>query len=250
MIKIQDITKRWTPGGAPVLNGVSLEVAPGERLYLLGPNGAGKSTLLKILSGHFPADAGSIRIADRDVSRTSHETRAQWVKLVTQDPNQSLLLEETVLGNLVLAESRANGGVPWLFPARRIRKRILDRLAPLRTSLADRLDNPASTLSGGERQALAMLMALLRPPQLLLLDEPTKELDGRMKTEINALAERLLKESKPATIVVTHDYDDALRMGNRILVLQNGRVESSLTPRSPDWTPEGLSRLLWPKGQA
>ena len=223
------------------LRDVNLELAPGEFVTIIGGNGAGKSTLLNVLAGVFPPDGGQIRLAGRDLTRQTEHSRAALIGRVFQNPLAGTAPHLTVAQNLAMALRRGQGrslgrGVT---PERRAHFR--DALAPLGLKLEDRLDGLVGLLSGGQRQALTLLMATLVKPQLLLLDEHTAALDPATATTILDLTVRLVTEHQLTTLMVTHNMAMALGVGTRTLMMHQGEIILDLTgPERAAMTVRGL----------
>ncbi len=210
-------------------DGVSLSIGVGEFVAVIGGNGAGKSTLLNLISGALGVDSGTISIQGRDVTRLREDERALDVARVFQDPMVGTAPLLTVEENLALSEMRAKGR-GWrraLTPGRRQRYR--DVLAELGLGLESRLTAQAGTLSGGQRQALALVMATLEAPRVLLLDEHTAALDPKTSAIVMDATARLVASKKLTTLMVTHNMEHALEYGSRIVMMMAGRVRADLS---------------------
>ena len=191
---------------------------------MIGGNGAGKSTLLNAIAGVFPVDAGQIVIDGRDVTACSEHRRARYIGRVFQDPLQGTAGGMMVEENLILAAKR---GLPlslrWAFSNDK-REHYRELLATLGLGLEDRLFTRMELLSGGQRQAVTLLMATLQRPKLLLLDEPTAALDPKTAVKVLALTDRIVREHQLTTLMITHNMRDALRLGNRLIMMNQGRI--------------------------
>ncbi|HRF62125.1 MAG TPA: ABC transporter ATP-binding protein [Candidatus Competibacter sp.] len=213
-----------TPLETPVLRGVSLQIPAGQFMTVIGSNGAGKSTLLNALAGEIAVTDGTIAIDGQDVTGWSVARRAQWVARVFQDPLAGTCAELTVEENLALAAAR--GQRRGLRPAIRseLRGEFRDQLARLGLNLEHRLPDRMNLLSGGQRQAVSLLMATLRPMKILLLDEHTAALDPRTAAFVLDLTRALVAERRLTTLMVTHNLRQALDIGDRTVMLHQGRV--------------------------
>ncbi|MDI3492160.1 MAG: putative tryptophan/tyrosine transport system ATP-binding protein [Desulfomicrobiaceae bacterium] len=227
MISIRGIQKwfhRGTPQEVHALRGVDLEVAPGDFITIIGSNGAGKSTMLSCIAGALGIDAGSIHFHDTDVTSWPEYRRAGLVARVFQDPLRGTFGGGTIAQNLALALRR--GAPRGLRPG--VRRHELaffqERLATLGLGLEHRLHDRVALLSGGQRQALTMVMATLRRPELLLLDEHTAALDPKTAAHILELTERTVAEHGITTLMVTHNMAHAIALGNRLVMMHHGRI--------------------------
>ena len=227
MISLTDIHVTFNPGtplAKPALLGVDLDIGAGEFITVIGSNGAGKSTLLNIISGDILCDRGSITVEAQDVTKWPTAQRAALVSRVFQNPLAGSCADLTIEENLVLAFRR--GQLRGLRPAlnNRLRDQFRARLACLELGLENRLCDRIGLLSGGQRQALSLVMATLAPAKLLLLDEHTAALDPKTANYIMQLTEQLVAEHHLTTLMVTHSMRQALAVGNRLLMLHEGRI--------------------------
>jgi len=224
MLDISHLTKTFSPGTVnekTALSDLSLHLDPGEFCTVIGSNGAGKSTLLGAICGDFYADKGSIVLGGRDVTFQLPHVRAKRVGRLFQDPLRGTAPGMTIEENLALAA----GGGGWLSrPAKAGRARFREQLALLGMGLEDRMKQPAGLLSGGQRQALTLLMATMTGPELLLLDEHTAALDPAAAETVLRLTRRIVEERKLTTLMVTHNMRDALALGSRTLMMDAGRI--------------------------
>lgn len=227
MLQLRDVNKTFfagTPNEVRALRGVSLQIEEGSFVTVIGTNGSGKSTLLNAVAGTFPLDAGAISIAGRDVTSWPEHRRATLIGRVFQNPFSGTAPTMTVAENLALAARRGLGrGLGSLLPAR-LHAELRDRVATLNMHLESRMDNPIGTLSGGQRQALTLLMATWRRPELLLLDEHTAALDPKSADQIVRLTERIVSQHRLTTLMVTHSMQQAATLGDRIVMMNQGRV--------------------------
>jgi putative ABC transport system ATP-binding protein len=214
-----------TPNEQPALQGINLAVEPGSFLVLLGGNGSGKSTLLNAIAGAIRAQQGTIRIGGRDVTRWPEHQRAALIGRVFQSPFAGTAPHLTLAENLALAAERGHHRSALRWGSSRSRRRALaDRLHPLGLGLENRLDTPLSALSGGQRQAVTLLMATFPRPELLLLDEHTAALDPRSAELVVRITEELITGGALTTLMVTHSMHQAVRLGDRLIMMHRGRI--------------------------
>lgn len=212
------------------LDGATVRLAPGEFACVVGSNGAGKSTLFNAIAGSVPPDAGVVRIAGRDVTFSPDYRRARTLSRVFQDPMLGTAPSLTVAENVALAYGRSRKTALALAMRPRRRAFVRERLASLGFGLEERMDVPVGSLSGGQRQAVTLLMATIGDPDLLLLDEHTAALDPEATRRVLGLTERICRERGIATMMITHNLSDALSMGERTIVMDGGRVVADLGP--------------------
>lgn len=207
-----------------VLKGVDLTLNDGDFVTVIGGNGAGKSTLLNTISGNYAPDEGSIMIGQDNVTQWSNNKRAQKIGYVFQDPKMGTAHRLTIQENMALANRRGlKRGLGW--GVKKSDKEFMrSRLATLGLGLENRLTTEVEYLSGGQRQALTLLMATLRQPELLLLDEHTAALDPKTSEMVLNLTDKIVKEQKLTALMITHNMEDALRFGNRLIMLHHGKI--------------------------
>ena len=224
MLNISHISKPFNPGTPNeklVLNDLSLNVEKGDFITIIGANGAGKSTLLNAIAGSFIADSGTITMAGCDITLMPEHIRAKHIGRLFQDPMRGTAPGMTIEENLALASGR--GG--WLSHLSRADKAALrDRVAMLNMGLEDRMQQPVGLLSGGQRQALTLMMATINPPMLLLLDEHTAALDPGAAEKILSLTTSIVAENGLTCLMVTHNMQSALELGSRTIMMDAGRV--------------------------
>ncbi|MCI5837096.1 MAG: ATP-binding cassette domain-containing protein [Veillonellaceae bacterium] len=227
MLCLEGISKTFFPGSVNekvALRDVSLHLVPGDFCTVIGGNGAGKSTLLNAIAGTYPVDSGRIRLANVDVTKLAEHRRAKYIGRVFQDPLRGTAGRMMVEENLLLAERRGkNLRLRWAFRAAN-KERYRELLRTLDLGLENRLETHMELLSGGQRQAVTLLMATLVRPELLLLDEPTAALDPRTAEKVLGITERIVHEHRLTTLMITHNMRDALRYGNRLIMMNNGRI--------------------------
>jgi putative ABC transport system ATP-binding protein len=207
------------------LDGIDLEVSSGEFITIIGSNGAGKSTLLNVISGTHYLDHGRIAIDSANLTRSPDYKRASAIARVFQSPTMGTAGDMTIEENLCMAELRGQSrGLKWGVTRSR-RKRYRERLKVLDLGLEDRLKQSVGMLSGGQRQSLTLLMATLSLPKLLLLDEHTAALDPRTAEKVMTLTDKIVTENKLTTLMVTHNMRQALKFGNRMIMLHQGGIQ-------------------------
>lgn len=231
ILSVKEATKTISNGPAEtmtILDHVSLEVAEGDFITVLGGNGAGKSTLFNAVSGTMPLTSGQVFIKENNLTNFSEEKRALHIARVFQDPKMGTAPRMTVAENLLLAQKRGE--------KRRIRLRKLNEqknyfkelCAQVGNGLEEHLDTPTGNLSGGQRQALSLLMATMQKPDLLLLDEHTAALDPKTSKALMQLTDERIREGNLTCLMITHRMEDALHYGNRLIVLQKGKIVQDL----------------------
>jgi putative ABC transport system ATP-binding protein len=227
MLSLKGVTKtfnRGTVNEKPALTGVNLDLDAGDFVTIIGGNGAGKSTLLNSIAGVFPLDGGTIVLDGRDVSRLPEHRRAADLGRVFQDPMRGTAADMQIDENLALAARRGqHRGLSWGI-SKEERDGYHERLMELDLGLEDRMTSKVGLLSGGQRQALTLLMAVLKKPKLLLLDEHTAALDPKTASKVLSLTQKLVAENHLTTLMVTHNMHDAIRLGNRLIMMHEGNV--------------------------
>ena len=227
MLELKNICKTFNPGtinAKSALNDLSLTLADGDFVTVIGGNGAGKSTMLNAIAGVFPVDSGSILIDGQDVTKLPEHKRAALLGRVFQDPMMGTAPTMMIEENLALAARRGQRrGLQWgITPLERADYQELLRTLDL--GLEDRLTSKVGLLSGGQRQALTLLMASLKQPKLLLLDEHTAALDPKTAAKVLALSDQIVQENRLTTLMITHNMKDAIAHGNRLIMMDAGRV--------------------------
>lgn len=225
MIRIEHLSKTYGEGTATqveALRDVTLEIASGEFVVVIGTNGSGKSTLLNMIAGTSRPDRGRILIDDIDVTRMEAHARAAYIGRVFQNPTVGTAPAMTVAENLRMADLRGVRKGLRIGLNRAERERLRERARELGMGLEDRLDTPMGSLSGGQRQALTLLMATLRRPRILLLDEHTAALDPRSAEQVLELTRRVIALHGLTALMVTHDMTEAVANGTRLLMMHGG----------------------------
>ena len=212
-----------------LLNNVNLSINEGDFITVLGGNGAGKSTLFNTISGTLPLTSGKVFIHDLDVSQHTEERRAQFISRVFQDPKMGTAPRMTVAENLLLAKGRGQKRVFRLRQLQQNREFFYQLCQEIGNGLEQHLDTPAGHLSGGQRQALSLLMATIQTPELLLLDEHTAALDPKTSKQLMEITANRVAEKQLTCLMITHRMEDALNFGNRLIVLKKGEIVQDLS---------------------
>ena len=224
MLNIKHISKTFNPGTVnekQAITDISLHLREGDFATIIGSNGAGKSTLFNAISGDFFTDSGSIFLDGEDVTFKPQHKRAKFIGRLYQDPMRGSAPGMTIEENLALAAGR--GG--WFSHIKKSdREDFREQLRLLDIGLEDRMTQPVGLLSGGQRQALTLLMATVNKPKLLLLDEHTAALDSATADKVLDLTERIVRENKLTCLMITHNMHSALELGNRVLMMDAGRI--------------------------
>ncbi len=227
MLELKNISKTFFPGTVhekTALDNLSLTLNEGDFVTVIGGNGAGKSTMLNAIAGTFPVDSGSIVIDGKDVTRLPEHKRAVLLGRVFQDPMMGTAPTMQIQENLALAARRGkHRGLKWGITPQE-EKEYYQRLKELDLGLEDRMKAKVGLLSGGQRQALTLLMAVLQKPKLLLLDEHTAALDPRTAAKVLELSDKIVEENHLTTMMITHNMKDAIAHGNRLIMMNAGHV--------------------------
>ena len=232
MLTVSAVDKTFFPGSPNerrALNDVDLHLEQGDFVTVIGSNGAGKSTLLNIVSGDLHPDDGTVTIDGRDVTRLQDHQRASFVGRVFQDPMAGTAPHLSIQENMAIADKRGTGRWLRLGVTRAKKRRFAHELAALELGLEHRLTAKVGLLSGGQRQALSLLMATFSDPAILLLDEHTAALDPQRAELVTRLTEQVVTEKQLTTLMVTHNMEQALRVGNRLIMMHEGRIILDLT---------------------
>ena len=251
MLDVQNVYKTFNPGTVnekAALRGVSLTLNDGDFVTVIGGNGAGKSTLLNAVAGVWPVDSGSISIGGTDVTRLPEHKRAKYIGRVFQDPMMGTAATMQIEENMALAARRGRSRTLRPGITRDERERYRETLKILDLGLEDRLTSKVGLLSGGQRQALTLLMAALRKPDLLLLDEHTAALDPKTAAKVLDATERIVGKDRLTTLMITHNMKDAIVHGNRLIMMYEGRI--ALDIKGEDKKKLTVEQLLAKFGQA
>lgn len=224
MLKIEHITKTFYPGtinAKTAIDDLSLDVASGDFITMIGANGAGKSTLFNAICGSFFTDSGSIILDGTDITLMPEHKRARSIGRLFQDPMRGSAPGMSIEENLALAAG--HGG--WFSSISKAdKKNFRERLSLLGMGLEDRMQSPVGLLSGGQRQALTLMMSTINPPKLLLLDEHTAALDPATADKVLELTSKIVAEGKLTCLMITHNMQSALELGSRTIMMDRGRV--------------------------
>lgn len=231
MLDLKDVSITFHPGTVnerKALDHVSLHLDPGDFVCVLGSNGAGKSTLLNAVSGTLSIDEGSIILDGMDLSKKAEHIRSRYIGRLFQDPMKGTAPDMSIMENLGLAYSRGKR----MSLSKAIRKKdhqyFFERLKALNLGLEERMTQPVGLLSGGQRQALTLLMSTIVTPKLLLLDEHTAALDPKTAAAVMDLTQRIIEEHSITTLMITHNLRQALEYGNKTIIMNEGRIVAML----------------------
>lgn len=227
MISLQKISKFFNKGKAneiTALNDISLKINEGEFVVIVGANGSGKTTLLNIIEGAEKPNYGTIEINGNDVTSLPEYKRSRWVARVFQNPNNGTAPDLTILDNFRLAALRTQRKTLTIGTNAAFKKKVQEKISDLGMGLENKINQPMGNLSGGQRQALTLLMSVMDDADILLLDEPTAALDPKSALVILNLADKLNKKLGITTILITHNIKDAQQYGNRLIQMYEGRI--------------------------
>ena len=228
MLTLTNLRKTFAPGTVNekvALDGVNLHLNPGDFVTILGSNGAGKSTLFGAIAGSFLPDQGSVVLDGADITKLPDYKRSKYIGRLFQDPLKGTAPNMTIEENLALAYLRASHQrSPFSMISAKDRRDFRDRLAQLELGLEDRMNHPVGLLSGGQRQALTLLMATLVTPKLLLLDGHTAALDPATAEKVLKLTKSIVEENHITCMMITHNIPSALNLGNRTLMMKEGKI--------------------------
>ncbi|MDD6603763.1 MAG: ABC transporter ATP-binding protein [Eubacteriales bacterium] len=234
MLSLKDIRMvffKGTPDEKIALNNLSLDVNDGDFVTIIGANGAGKSTLFNAIAGTYLTDEGRIVLDDRDITAMPEHKRARFIGRLFQDPMKGSAPGMSIEENLALAAG--HGG--WLSSVSKKDKALFrEKLALLDMGLEDRMNQQVGLLSGGQRQALTLMMATINPPKILLLDEHTAALDPGTAEKVLSLTTQIVNENKITCLMITHNMQSALELGNRTIMMDSGRVIYDVANRERD----------------
>ncbi len=227
MLELKNICKTFNAGTVNekvALNGLNLTLEDGDFVTVIGGNGAGKSTMLNAVAGVWPIDMGRILIDGKDITRLPEHKRAQYIGRVFQDPMMGTAATLGIDENLALAARRGKTRTLRSGITHKEREEYREMLKSLDLGLENRMTSKVGLLSGGQRQAITLLMATLKKPKLLLLDEHTAALDPKTAAKVLELSDRIVHENHLTTLMITHNMRDAIRYGNRLVMMYEGRI--------------------------
>jgi len=232
MIKINELSKTFNKGTineVAALKNINLHIDESDFVTIIGTNGSGKSTLLNAIAGAFTPDTGEIIINNDKVTKQPDYKRAKYISRVFQNPFSGTAPDMTIAENLLIAYHRSKKVFPKISLNSKLLKQFRDEVAQLEMQLEDRMDNIIGSLSGGQRQAITLLMATIVKPKVLLLDEHTAALDPKTAAQVIKLTERFIAADKLTTIMITHSMQQALDFGNKTIMMYRGELIDSLS---------------------
>ncbi len=227
MLQLQHITKVFNPGKATeaaAADDITLQLEAGSYTVIVGANGSGKSTLLNLIAGNIYPDSGMIRLRGSEIQKLPDYKRSRWIARVFQNPLTGTAASLSMLDNFRMAALRKSRKWIKLGVDREFRQLVYEQVATLGMGLERKLTQPMGTLSGGQRQALTLLMTVMAGVDVLLLDEPTAALDPRSAREVMEIADRLIYDNKLTALLVTHNINEALHYGTRLIQMENGKI--------------------------
>ncbi|RYU92281.1 ATP-binding cassette domain-containing protein [Mucilaginibacter terrigena] len=227
MIQLSNIYKTFNtgkPNQVTAVNNVTLNIDTGDFMVVVGSNGSGKTTLLNLIAGNILSDSGSITIDSHNVTRLPEYKRSKWIARIFQNPLTGTAAELSIIDNFRLAALRTQAKSLSIGKNDKFKTLVRDKIATLGMGLEDKIEQPIGTLSGGQRQALTLLMSVMDTCKILLLDEPTAALDPRSAENVLRIANNLIKEYKLTAILVTHNLKDAGNYGSRIIQMGEGEI--------------------------
>jgi putative tryptophan/tyrosine transport system ATP-binding protein len=231
MIQIEQVSKTFNKRGSgeiKALDRISVLIPKAEFTLIVGSNGSGKSTLLNMITGSLSPDEGKISIDDQDLTRLEEHERSKWISRMFQDPKLGTAPDLSILENFRLAALRTHSKTMRIGTGEAFRKIVREKISMINLGLEHKLDQPMGTLSGGQRQALALVMAIMDDSKVLLMDEPTAALDPKTSVVIMELAEKIIREFKLTAVLITHDVKDVIRFGDRVIQLAEGKIRRDL----------------------
>jgi putative ABC transport system ATP-binding protein len=231
MIEVKNISKTFNKGEATeikALNNIFIDINANEFVVIVGSNGSGKSTLLNAIAGSFICDEGTIKIDGNDVTNLQDYQRTKWLSRVFQNPLQGTAPALSIIDNFRLAALRTQSKSIKIGISDTFISKVKERIATLDMGLEDKINQPVGSLSGGQRQALTLLMSVMDDSKILLLDEPTAALDPKSAATVMHTADKLIKQLSLTAILVTHNLKEAISYGNRIIQMNEGSIIKDL----------------------
>ncbi|GAA4788146.1 ATP-binding cassette domain-containing protein [Olivibacter ginsenosidimutans] len=237
MLNIQQVTKTFflnKPNEIKALDNLTLTINSGDFVVIVGANGSGKSTLQHVISGNLEADAGALTLDGQSIGNLPDYKRSKWIARVFQNPLQGTAPDLSIVDNFRLAALRGERKKVKIGTDQVFTHRVQEQVRLLGMGLEDKIHQPMGLLSGGQRQALTLLMTVMNDVKLLLLDEPTAALDPRSAKKVMELAHELIQKYRLTVLFITHNMKEALTYGDRLIQLANGRIKRDLTKREKD----------------
>ena len=234
MLDVKNLSKTFAPGTVnehKALDNINLHLDDGDFVTIVGSNGAGKSTLFNMLCGTYTQDRGTILLDDLDISNMPEHKRAKYIGRVFQDPMNGTAPNMTIEENLALAYSRAGSSYLSLAVSNKKKKMFAEKLAAFDMGLEDRMKTKIGLLSGGQRQVVTLLMCTIVTPKLLLLDEHTAALDPMTANKVMEITNNIVKENNITTLMITHNMTQALKTGNRTVMMDSGNIIIDLSQK-------------------
>ncbi|MCI5514601.1 MAG: ATP-binding cassette domain-containing protein [Eubacterium sp.] len=234
MLDVKNLSKTFAPGTVnehKALDNINLHLDDGDFVTIVGSNGAGKSTLFNMLCGTYTQDRGTILLDDLDISNMPEHKRAKYIGRVFQDPMKGTAPNMTIEENLALAYSRAGSSYLSLAVSNKKKKMFAEKLAAFDMGLEDRMKTKIGLLSGGQRQVVTLLMCTIVTPKLLLLDEHTAALDPMTANKVMEITNNIVKENNITTLMITHNMTQALKTGNRTVMMDSGNIIIDLSQK-------------------
>ena len=228
MIKLSSISKTFgkgSPNEAAIFDQFNYDIKKNDFIVVIGSNGSGKSTLLNLLGGTIKPDNGKIYLDEMEITALDEHKRSRWIARIFQNPLAGTAPELSILENFRLASLRTEKKGLRIGIGEKFKTIVKEKISVLGLGLENKLSRPMGSLSGGQRQSLALLMAIMDDTRLLLLDEPTAALDPKTSLIVMQLAEKVIKEFELTALLVTHNFKDVINYGNRVLQLKEGRIE-------------------------
>lgn len=222
MLILENVIKSFPQMPDPVLKGINLTIDQGEYCIILGSNGSGKSTLLKAISGEYQIDSGKVSLGSKNITKQPIHTRAEYISSVAQDIAKGTIQDMTLLENIALSRIRGKKASYQFYKNQA--EHIENDIKLLDLGLEKFLHSNMSSLSGGQRQSIATLMAMIPEPTLLLLDEHTSALDPRSREKVMGFTDRYIKQHKLTTLMITHNIEDAVKYGSRLIIMHHGEI--------------------------
>jgi len=237
MITVNNISKTFNsgkPNEVKAITNISLDIKDGEFVVIVGSNGSGKTTLLNLVAGNILPNSGAITIDGNNVTRLAEYQRSKWIARIFQNPLSGTAADLSIIDNFRLAALRTQAKGLTIGKNENFKKLVRDKIATLGMGLEEKIEQPIGTLSGGQRQALTLLMSVMDTCKILLLDEPTAALDPRSAENVLRIADSLIKEYRLTAILVTHNLRDAGNYGSRIIQMGEGQIMKDISGKEKE----------------